>query len=296
MKKLKNNNLYHTPVLLKEAIDALQIRKGFRYIDATLGGGGHTELILEKGGYVLAIDRDEDAIQTVRKKLNNKKELTLFKGNFRDIREIAEKSGFVDCDGILLDLGTSVHQLRDSLRGFSFKSHDKLDMRMDKNQDFSALEIINKWSKDELIDIFERYGEESEAVEVAEQIVKERKSSEIIYADDLSEIILKAKKRKEAGIHPATQVFQAIRIAVNDELNALKDALRLGIEILGSGGRIVIISFHSLEDRVVKQAFKDFEKKGKGKIITKKPISASAAEIKINKKARSAKLRVFEKK
>lgn len=293
---MKNNNSYHTPVLLKEAIDALQIRKGFRYIDGTLGGGGHAELILEKGGYVLAIDRDEDAIQTVRKKLNNKKELTIFKGNFRDIREIAEKSGFVDCDGILLDLGTSVHQLRDSLRGFSFKSHDKLDMRMDKSQDFSALEIINKWSKNELIDIFERYGEESEAVEVAEQIVKERKSSEIIYADDLAEIISKAKKRKEAGIHPATQVFQAIRIAVNDELNALKDALRSGIEILGGGGRIVIISFHSLEDRVVKQAFKDFEKKEKGKIITKKPISASAAEIKINKKARSAKLRVFEKK
>lgn len=293
---MKNNNLYHTPVLLKEAIDALQVHKGLRYIDGTLGGGGHTALILEKGGYVLAIDRDEDAVQNARKKLGNKKELTIVKGNFREIKEIAEQNGFVGCDGIILDLGTSAHQLEDPSRGFSFKRHEKLDMRMDKNQNLSAFEIINKWSKNDLVDIFQRYGEESEAKKIAEQIVKERKSKEIIYADNLAEIISEAKKRSEVGIHPATKAFQAIRIAVNDELNALKDVLSAGIEILGSGGRFVIISFHSLEDRIVKQTFKDFERKNKGEIITKKPIMPSFAEIKINKKARSAKLRVFKKK
>lgn len=286
--------MYHTPVLLKEAIDALQVHKDLRYIDGTLGGGGHTAFILEKGGYVLAIDRDEDAIQSARKRLGNKKELTIVKGNFRDIKEIAEQNGFADCDGILLDLGTSAHQLEDLSRGFSFKSHEKLDMRMDKSQSFSAFEIINKWPKNDMIDIFERYGEESEAREIAERIVKERKSKEIIYADNLAEIISKAK-RSEAGIHPATKTFQAIRIAVNDELSALKDALSAVIEILASGGRIAVISFHSLEDRIVKQAFKDFERKSKGKIITKKPITASLDEIKNNKHSRSAKLRVFEK-
>jgi len=292
---LKNNS-YHTTVLLKEAIDALQVVRGDKYIDGTLGGGGHTQLILERGGYVLGIDQDSDAIDEVKKRLGQRRELTLVRGNFRDIKGIAASKGFIDCSGIILDLGTSVHQIKASLRGFSFKDHAELDMRMDLSQNLTAKEIVNDWPKGALIDIFERYGEESEAKEIAEEIIKERKNKEIVFADALAEIIAKAKKRREAGINPATKSFQAIRIAVNEELDALREVIESGLEILGSKGRVVIISFHSLEDRIVKQAFLEFERKGRGRIINKKTIQPSFEEKKLNKKARSAKLRVFEKK
>ena len=290
------NNSYHTTVLLKETIDALQIIKGEKYIDGTLGGGGHTQLILERGGYVLGIDQDSDAIDEVKKRLGQRRELTLVKGNFRDIKDIAASKGFIDCLGIVLDLGTSVHQIKESLRGFSFKDHAQLDMRMDLSQNLTAKEIVNEWSKGELIDIFERYGEESEAKEIAEAIIKERKNKEIIFADTLAEVITRAKKRHEAGINPATKSFQAIRIAVNDELGALKEVIERSIEVLGAGGRIAIISFHSLEDRIVKQAFLELERKDKGRIVNKKTIQSTFEERKLNKKSRSAKLRVFEKK
>lgn len=295
MKKLKNNNSYHTPVLLKEAIEALKVSKGSRYIDGTLGGGGHTKAILDKGGRVLGIDQDEDAIKEVRKNLIDNKDLIIVKGNFKDIDRIARENGFEQASGILLDLGTSVHQLKDSKRGFSFNEHERLDMRMDKNQSFSAYEIINTWSKNDLIYIFERYGEESEANKIAEEIILTRKAEDIVYADELSEIINKVKKRSDSGINPATKVFQAIRIAVNDELSAIKEVIKDGINILGSKGRFVIISFHSLEDRIVKQKFIELERKGIGKIITKKAIQSDFKEIEKNKKSRSAKMRVFEK-
>ncbi len=295
MKKLKNNSLYHTPVLLKEAIEALQISKGSRYIDGTLGGGGHTEAILDKGGRVLGIDKDEDAVKEVKERFKDNKNLIIVKGNFKDIEKIARENGFEEVSGILLDLGTSVHQLKDSKRGFSFNEHERLDMRMDKSQNSSAYEIVNAWSKADLIDIFERYGEESEAKKIAEEIIKVRKTKDIAYADELSEIIKKVKKSNEPGINPATKVFQAIRIAVNDELNAIKKTLDDGISVLGGNGRFVIISFHSLEDRIVKQKFIELERKGMGRIITKKAIQASFEEVEENKKSRSAKMRVFEK-
>lgn len=292
---MNNNTTYHTPVLLKEAIEALQISKGNRYIDGTLGGGGHAQAILDRGGVVLGIDRDEDAIKKAQERFKNDKNITIVRGNFKEIQEIAKKVGFMNCSGILLDIGTSVHQLKDPTRGFSFKDHEQLDMRMDQRQNLSALEVVNEWPKSELIEIFEKYGEESEAEEIAEQIVKERKREKIIYADKFAEVVTKAKKKREAGINPATKVFQAIRIAVNDELEALNLAIRSGLEILEPEGRLVIISFHSLEDRIVKQMFKELELKGKGKVITKKPITPSFGEKEINRKARSAKMRIFEK-
>lgn len=292
---MKNNNLFHTPVLLQEAVDALQVVNGKKYIDGTLGGGGHSELILERGGVVLGIDRDSESIDEANKRFKSSKSIKIVKGNFENIKQIAIANGYRKCEGIVFDLGVSVHQIKDLSRGFSFNSHYSIDMRMDKDQELTAREIINNWSRDELVYIFEKYGEENEANEIATQIVKERKTKEIIYADALAEIITSAKKRRDVGINPATKVFQAIRIAVNDELRILEVAIAAGIDLLNKKSRIVVISFHSLEDRIVKKTFLEMERAGMGKVITKKPIRASFYEVNINKKSRSAKLRVFEK-
>ncbi len=292
---MNNKSSYHIAVLLQQAIEALNVKKGERYIDGTLGGGGHTEEILKLGGRVLAIDRDEDAIQEAKSKFKRNSNLEIVKGNFKDIALIAQKYAFNKCSGILLDLGTSVHQLKDFSRGFSFLGHDKLDMRMDVKQKLSAYEIVNEWSKNELMEIFKKYGEEGEAREIAEAVIAERKKKKIEYTDELAKLIMTTKKRKELDIHPATKVFQSLRIEVNGELEALREGLENGLKLLDREGRFAVISFHSLEDRIVKQSFIDFEKKNLGRIITKKPITANRDELKLNKKSRSAKLRVFEK-
>lgn len=291
---MKNNN-YHTTVLLKEAVDALRIDTGERYIDATLGGGGHSSEILLRGGIVLAIDKDNDAIDEGKKRFKNELNITLVKGDFKDIKKIAQNNGFNNCAGILFDLGTSVHQFKAGERGFSFSGHNILDMRMDQDAKSSAREIINNWSKTDLIEIIERYGEESEAVEIVNEIIERRKKKEIVFTDELAELISKVKKRNDGGIHAATKTFQAIRIAVNNEIEILSLAVKDSVDLLEPGGRIVVISFHSLEDRVVKKTFLELEKNGKGAIIVKKPIRPKNAELAVNKKARSAKMRVFEK-
>lgn len=290
---MKNSN-YHTPVLLKEAVSALKIKKGEKYIDATLGGGGHSEEILKLGGIVLGIDKDIDAINESKSRLKGGK-ITLVNKDFRDIDKIAQENDFYNSMGILVDSGTSVHQLKNKARGFSFLGHDLIDMRMDTKQKISAKDIINNYSKNELEEIFMKYGEEGEARHIAEQIVSRRKSKPILYTDELAEIILNAQKNRRKDIHPATKVFQALRIAVNDELSALREVLDKGIKVLDAGGRIAVISFHSLEDRIVKQKFRELENKKLGKLITKKAIVASLEELDANRKARSAKLRVFEK-
>jgi len=292
---LKNSS-YHTPVLLQETIDALQVAEGEKYIDGTLGGGGHAEIILEKKGIVLGIDQDEEALTESQKRFDENDQIRIVKGNFRDIKQIAEKFNFIDSDGILFDLGTSVHQLKNELRGFSFMTHSKLDMRMDKNTALTAEEIVNSWPKAELVEIFEKYGEEPESGAIVDEIVKRRKRQKIEYTDELAEMVKSIKRKGEGKVHPATRVFQAIRIVVNDEMNVLREGLGGGLDVLRSGGRMVIISFHSLEDRIVKSTFSEFEARGLGKVIIKKPIRASFSEIKKNKKARSAKLRIFEKK
>lgn len=291
-------NTYHISVLLSEAIAALQVVHGKKYIDGTLGGGGHTKLVLEQGGIVLGIDQDDDALQYVA---NNYKEaigngaLTPVKGNFRDIDEIAKNYGFTDVSGILLDIGVSSHHLDDPTRGFSFQKDAPLDMRMDKDLQIKAGDLINVLSKGELYELFTKLGEEIFARSIVNNIINARKIKRIESTTELAEIIRRSVPFSKKGIHPATKVFQALRIAVNDELHSLEEALPKAISLLGTGGRLALISFHSLEDRIIKQSFQTFEEQGIGRIITKKPITPTEEEIMKNSRARSAKLRVFEK-
>lgn len=291
------NDFSHTPVLLKEAVDALEVAAGQKYIDATLGGGGHTRLILENGGMVLGIDQDGDALEFATTKFGQhikEGRLTTRQGNFSDIKKIAAEKGFEKVNGILFDLGVSSYQLDASGRGFSIKHDEKLDMRMDKSQELSAFEVVNKYPVEALTEIFYRFGEEHNARKIAEEIEIRRRKGEITTTKELSEIAEGISHKSEA-IHPATRIFQAIRIEVNGEIEALKKGLNEGFDLLDAHGRMVVISFHSLEDRVVKKTFEDFRKKGEGMVVTKKPIIATFDETKLNKRARSAKMRVFEK-
>jgi 16S rRNA (cytosine1402-N4)-methyltransferase len=291
-------NYQHTPVLKDEVVEGLRIEPENKYIDATLGGGGHAMEILEKGGLVLGIDQDQEAIEFVKGNLEsriNNQELKLVKGNFRDVGRIARENGFEQSSGVLFDLGVSSYQLDSDKRGFSIKRDAPLDMRMDRNLEITAADIVNSYSEENLVDIFQRYGEEERAKEAAAQIVKSRKVKKIETTEDLVIVIALALK-KRGIMHPATKVFQALRIEVNSELEALKQGLKEALEVIKEKGRIEAISFHSLEDRIVKQAFDNWEEKGLGIIITKKPIVAQYDEVRSNPRARSAKLRIFEKK
>lgn len=295
-------NSFHTPVLLKEVVEYLKIEKGKKYIDATVGGGGQTVEILKRGGIVLGIDCDQEAIDCVKQDLSNvilqddRKCVTLVKGNFRDIDKIAHLNNFDKVAGIIFDLGVSSHQLEVPGRGFSFQKEGPLDMRMDKDLAVQAKDIIQVLRKGELYELFSKLGEESNARRISEYIVSARKVKPIETTQDLVKIIEEAKSvRRFSNIHPATKVFQALRIAVNDELNVLKDALPKSVELLNKKGRLLVISFHSLEDRIVKQNFRNLEQKHIGKIITRKPITPTIEEQNLNRRSRSAKLRVFKK-
>ncbi|KKU91362.1 MAG: Ribosomal RNA small subunit methyltransferase H [Microgenomates group bacterium GW2011_GWA1_48_10] len=293
-------NEYHVPVLLKEAIEYLNVTEGKKYIDCTLGGGGHTTGILSKGGVTLAIDQDSEAIaySKARKKsyIENWK-LTLAQGNFAHLKDIATDHGFVSVAGVLYDLGVSSHQLNTADRGFSFASSRsvKLDMRMDpENQAVTAADLLSAASQDELAAIFFRYGEERRAKRIAKEIVSERQKNKILTSDHLVKIILRVRNRgKNDRTHPATRVFQALRLAVNVELANLEDSLLQAVDLLQPGGRLVVISFHSLEDRIVKKFFR--ENPDKLTIITNKPITPTQEEINSNPRARSGKLRAAEK-
>ena len=296
-------NNFHTPVLLKETIDLLQVKKGEKYIDATLGGGGHAGEILDLGGRVLGIDVDEEALDYVEKneELRTKnKELILLKGNFRNLEEIAHLNNFDKVKGIIFDLGVSSHQLDEGERGFSFSKSGPLDMRMDKALGVKASDLVNILTKGELYEIFIKLGEEHRARAISDGIVRARGISPIRTTEDLSKVIQEALGiRGEISEFTKAQinkrVFQSLRIAVNDELGSIKEALPQSLNLLESGGRVAVISFHSLEDRIVKQSFKEFESAKMGKIITKKPVIAENEEINSNPRARSSKLRVFEK-
>ncbi|MEK7533701.1 MAG: 16S rRNA (cytosine(1402)-N(4))-methyltransferase RsmH [Patescibacteria group bacterium] len=308
-------NSFHESVLLKEIIENLGVEEGKRYIDATLGGGGHAVEILKRGGVVLGIDCDREAIEHIKKILREKDikilsekkdkalnilvsqypNITLVKGNFRDIDKIAHSHGFEKVAGIIFDLGVSSYQLETAERGFSFQKEGPLDMRMDQDLGISAADLIKILTKGELYELFSKLGEESNARNVSEHIVRARRVKPIETTQELVEIIGEVKPPwRFSSIHPATKIFQALRIAVNDELNALKEALPKGVKLLAQNGRLLVISFQSLEDRIVKQSFIKFSKNGLGKIITKKPIVPNAEEINKNIRARSAKLRVFE--
>lgn len=285
--------------MLKEVLENLQIKKGHWYVDCNLGGGGHTTGILEKGGNVLGIDLDPDAIKEVSqnlKKYIDEGKLKLAQTNFLNIADAVRDNNIPEVSGVLFDLGVSTHQLEEAERGFSFNADAPLDMRMDPTRGASAKDLVNGLYANELADLFLKLGEENWSKPIAKKIVEYRERKLIETTNELAQVILSVRRRSPSDrTHPATRVFQALRIAVNDELNSLKEALPKAFEVLEKEGRIAVISFHSLEDRIVKNYFKELEMQKLGKLITDKPIETSEEETLKNPRARSAKLRVIQK-
>lgn len=290
------NKQYHQPVLVKEVIEALRVEAGGKYIDATLGGGGHTEIILKKGGRVLGIDRDREAIDYVEERskrwIENGK-LKLVNSNFDQLAEITDepRSDWSEVDGVLFDLGISSHQVDVASRGFAFQLEGPLDMRMDSALSVTAADLINALSEKELKSLFFKFGGEIRAGAISRAVVEARKEKKIKTTQELVKIIEEVVRTK-SRLHPATKVFMALRIVVNDELNSLTKALPQAVELLKKGGRVVVISFHDGEDRIVKNFVKKNELL---KVVNKKPIVAGQIEIISNPRSRSAKLRVAEK-
>lgn len=286
---------FHIPVLLKETIDFLNIKKGSKYIDATLGGGGHSLQIAKKGGRILGIDQDPEAVEFAQKNfVSNGLEIITERASFTHLEEVAIKHGFKPASGILFDLGVSSFQFDTPHRGFSFQEDSALDMRMDPDLAVTAKDLVNGLTENELEKLFTVYGEENWSKAIAKKIAASRLHNQIKTTGELAGLIEQTVGFKE-HIHPATRVFQALRIAVNDEINSLKDALPQAFDTLESGGRLVVISFHSLEDRVVKTNFNDLERDGKVVILTPKPILPDGEEADQNPRSRSAKLRAIEK-
>ena len=297
-------NDFHTPVLLKEVTALLQVKAGKRYIDATIGGRGHARVILSLGGKVLGIDADQDALDYVQKHLETKiksQELVLEKGNFRDLKKIALSKNFDSVAGILFDLGFSSFQIDSPERGFSFLREGPLDMRMDKSSSLTAEKLVNLLGKGELYELFNKLGQEHRAGAISNSIIRARRVKALQTTTELSEVVARAYGY-EGEVSDFVKnkinqkVFQALRIAVNNELENLEEALPQALELLEGKGRIAVISFHSLEDGIVKRTFKDFAGKNLGKIVTNKPVEAKEEEKGRNSRARSAKLRVFAKK
>lgn len=287
----------HIPVLLDEVLEYLNPEPGKQFIDCTVGLGGHAEKILERTsptGQLLAIDRDGINIKTAKQKLGRFSDrLNFVEGSYQNLTEYAYANGFSSVDGILLDIGFSSVHIEDASRGFSFRNEGPLDMRYDLQQSLTAAEVINHWPKEDLVLIFRKYGEEKRAEKIASAIVSERKEKTFQTTTQLADFIQDMSSRS-GKIHPATRIFQALRIIVNDELGALEAVLPQTLDLLKPGGRLAVISFHSLEDRIVKRFMKSSDNT-KIKIITKKVIQPSQEEIRRNPRARSAKLRVLEK-
>src|SRR5918993_3045648 len=300
----------HTSVLIQESMALLKPRPGERYLDGTLGGGGHAEEILLRSspdGRVLGLDWDEDAVRAAVERLRRFGDrLTLRPANFAQAKEILEDLSWNQVNGVLLDLGVSSHQFDAAERGFSFQASAPLDMRMDRRQRLTALEIVSSFSESQIAKIISDYGEEPRARRIAAAIARERKERAFETTIDLADLIVRVTGKRNRAHHPATQTFQALRIAVNCELETLKSFLENGYELLQPGGRMVIISFHSLEDRLVKTAFRKWSQRclcpprtmkcecgwtQKVQRLTRKPIIASAEEVRANPRARAAKLR-----
>lgn len=294
--------IYHKSVLLHEAVDGLQIKRGHLYIDATLGGAGHSLEIIKRGGIVLGLDVDEEAIEYAKKNfkfeiLNFK--LKLARANFRDIDKIAEDNRFGKVSGIIFDLGVSSHQIDTPQRGFSYLTSSPLDMRMDQRLGVKAKDLVNALGKKELYGLFRTLGDEHHARDISERIVSQRQVKPFETTDELIGVLAHSYGFSNvsdfAKATSGKKVFQALRIAVNDELGALQEAMPEAFKLLEKNGRMVIITFHSLEDRIVKQEFLKLEVQNMGKIITKKPIVPTATEINENSRSKSAKLRIIEK-
>lgn len=304
----------HIPVLLQECIDGLNIKENGIYVDGTLGGAGHSSKIVEKlsdNGLLIGIDRDTEALKSASEKLKKYNNVKYVHGNHDDIKTILEDLQIQEVDGILLDLGVSSYQLDEASRGFSYMQDAPLDMRMDKTSKLTAEYIVNNYEEEKLAKIIFEYGEEKFSRNIAKKICEYRKNKNIETTRELTEIIEKAIPgfAKKEG-HPAKRTFQAIRIEVNDEIKPLYKTVKNSIDVLKPGGRLCIITFHSLEDRAVKEAFSDAQGKctcpgdlpycvcgykSLGKIITKKPILPTKEEMDGNSRSKSAKLRIFEK-
>ena len=290
----------HQPVLLAEVLDALHPEDGGFFIDATLGLGGHSEALLQASAALklVGIDQDPEALVRSTERLQTFADrATLVAGNFGDIDELAHQHHWPLAQGILMDIGVSSMQLDDPERGFSFSQNGPLDMRMDPENTVSAATIVNTWPEVQLARLLFQYGEERLSRKIARVIVQRRKKRPFWETSDLAAIVSEqyppAARFKHP--HPATRVFQALRIEVNRELEVLERAIPLAIELLAPGGRLAVISFHSLEDRVVKLLFREAEASGQGTVLTKRPVTATEAEMAENPRSRSAKLRVFSR-
>ena len=305
----------HISVLLNECIEGLKIKNDGIYVDCTLGGAGHSSVILQhlgENGRLIGIDQDKDALKAAEERLKDFNNATLVHSNFENLKNVLDNLEIDGVDGILIDLGVSSYQLDNAERGFSYMQDAQLDMRMNREEEFSAYEVINTYTAEQLFRIIKEYGEEKFAKRIADFIVKAREEKPIETTFELVEIIksaIPAKARRE-GPHPAKRTFQAIRIEVNRELAIISNTIKDGVEKLNKGGRMAIITFHSLEDRIVKKTYKDLtnpctcpsslpvcvcNNKPIVKIITRKPIEASEEELEYNPRSRSAKLRVIEK-
>lgn len=306
----------HKSVLLEETIDSLNVKPDGIYVDGTLGGGGHASQVCQRlsdSGRLVGIDQDEDAIQAASVRLSEfGRKVTVVRDNYQKIKQILEGLGIEKADGIYLDLGVSSYQLDTPDRGFSYREDAPLDMRMDVRNPMTAAHIINEYGEIDLYRIIRDYGEEKFAKNIARHIVKARQEKRIETTGQLTEIIKAAipMKMRATGGHPAKRTFQAVRIELNHELDVLNDSIDTMIDLLNPGGRLSIITFHSLEDRIVKNRFRESEnpcicppgfpvcvcgRKSKGKVITRKPIVPGEREIEENKRAKSSKLRVFER-
>ena len=298
----------HYTVMLNEAVDALECQDGKIYVDCTLGGGGHSELILKRispNGRLIAFDIDDEAIAHASERLKEYKNLTIVKSSYTNIKSELKKLGIEKITGgVVIDLGASYHQLTKAERGFSFSKNAPLDMRFDMSADFSAYDVVNTYKEEDLVRIFSEYGEERFSKRIAKKIVEVRKNKKIETTCELAELIVSAVPKIKSAIHPATRVFQAIRIEVNQELKNVNFVLHDILDLLDKDGIISVISFHSLEDRIVKKILKFESQKcrcnemickcppPKIELVNKKPIMASEEEIKENPPSRSAKLRI----
>ena len=304
----------HKPVMLSECIEGLNIKPDGIYVDGTLGGAGHSKEIakrLSKDGLLIGIDRDDDALKAAKENLKEFQNVKFVKDNHDNIKQILEDLEIEKVDGILLDLGVSSYQLDERNRGFSYLGENELDMRMDKTQELTAQKVVNTYSEEKLANIIYEYGEERFSRQIAKNICEERKQKEIVPTKQLVEIIEKSiPKSKQNDGHPAKRTFQAIRIEVNDEIKPLYNTIKNCIDCLNDNGRLCVITFHSLEDRAVKNAMNDAKgkctcpsdlpycvcgAKSLGKIITRKPIVATEEELEQNSRSKSAKLRIFER-
>jgi len=306
----------HVSVLLHEAIDSLSVKEDGIYVDLTLGRGGHSKEILKrlKNGHLYAFDKDDEAIEESKENLKEfEAKLTIIRDDFRNFRQNLDKLGVKKVDGILLDLGVSSPQFDEGNRGFSYREDSRLDMRMDTRQKLTAYDVVNTYSIQELTRIFREYGEDKYSYQIARKIIEKRQQKPVETTLDLVEIIKASKPQKELAKkgHPAKQIFQALRIEVNDELGALKEALKDGLDVLNVGGRIVVITFHSLEDRITKVMFQEVSKvegtrrnvfalpskddEPDYRLVNNKVILPSESEQEENPRSRSAKLRAIER-